>query len=278
MLPGIIRILRPVNSIVAGLAAMLAFFIATGSLIMTTLLLFPAVFCITAAGNVVNDWYDVEIDAVNRPDRPLISGEVSMDTARLMAFLLFLTGIIISIFTTPLCLAIALINTFLLVLYAARLKKVAFIGNMTVSYLSASIFLFGGALGGMVGMTRILPIAVITFLATVSRELLKASEDLEGDKASGARTLPVLVGIRKTAILALFFSIGAIITSVVPVIWWGVYYLAGIGIIDLVILLGTVRPISCKSPSCVKRSKATISLKFGMFASLVIFTLSALFL
>jgi geranylgeranylglycerol-phosphate geranylgeranyltransferase len=147
-----------------------------------------------------------------------------------------------------------------------------------VSYLSASIFLFGGALGGMVGIERILPIAVITFLAMISRELLKTSEDLEGDQSSGARTLPVLIGVRKTVILALFFLIGAIITSVIPFIWWGWYYLAGIGIIDLVIFIGTAMAITCTSSSCVKRSKATTSLKFGMFASLVVFTLSALFL
>jgi geranylgeranylglycerol-phosphate geranylgeranyltransferase len=278
MIPGFIRIMRPVNSIVAGLAAILAFFIATGTLGMSTLALFPVVFCITAAGNVVNDWYDVEIDAVNRPDRPLPSGEVRRETARLMAALLFLAGIGISVFTTPLCLMIAVINAVILVLYAARLKRIALVGNMTVSYLSASIFLFGGALGGVVGMERILPIALITFLAMISRELLKTAEDLEGDESSGARTLPVLIGIRKTVILALFFSIGAIITSVIPAIWWGWYYLAGIGIIDLVIVIGTGMAITCTTSSCVKRSKATTSLKFGMFASLVIFTLSALFL
>ena len=278
MIPGILRILRPVNSIVAGLAALLAFFIATGTLVTTTLLLFPIVFCITAAGNVVNDWYDVEIDAVNRPDRPLPSGEVRMATARLLAILLFLAGIGLSVLTTPLCLTIAVVNSIVLVLYAARLKRVAFIGNMTVSYLSASIFLFGGALGGMVGMARILPIAVITFLAMVSRELLKASEDLEGDMAAGARTLPVMIGVRKTVIIAFFFSIGAIIASVIPVSWWGWYYLAGIGIIDLVIFIGTAMAITCISSSCVKNSRATTSLKFGMFASLLVFTLSAFFL
>lgn len=278
MLSGMIRILRPVNSIVAGLAAILAFFIATGTVVMTSLLLFPIVFCITAAGNVVNDWYDVEIDTINRPDRPLPSGTVSMATARLMAILLFLAGIGFSMLTNPLCLVIAVANSVILVLYAAWLKRVAFIGNMTVSYLSASIFLFGGALGGMVGMIRILPIVVITFLAMISRELLKASEDLEGDMAAGARTLPVLIGVQKTVILAFFFAIGAIIASAIPVGWWGWYYLAGIGIVDLVIFIGSAMVITCTSSSCVKQSRATSSLKFGMFASLLVFTLSALFL
>jgi geranylgeranylglycerol-phosphate geranylgeranyltransferase len=96
--------------------------------------------------------------------------------------------------------------------------------------------------------------------------------------AAGARTLPVLIGVQKTVILAFFFAIGAIIASAIPVGWWGWYYLAGIGIVDLVIFIGSAMVITCTSSSCVKQSRATSSLKFGMFASLLVFTLSALFL
>lgn len=276
MLPGIIRILRPLNAIIAGLAAILAYFIATGMLVPATLLLFPVVFFITAAGNVANDWYDVEIDRVNRPDRPLPSGEVSCDTARWMSVVLFLAGIAVSVFTTPLCLAIAVVNSAILVLYAARLKRTPFIGNITVSYLSASIFLFGGALSGIGAMVRILPVVAITFLAMVSRELLKASEDLDGDRAAGARTLPVLIGVQKTTIIAFFFAIGAIIASVFPVAWWGTAYLAAIAIVDLVIVIAALMAVRCPTASCIRNSRATTLLKFGMFAALLVFTVSAL--
>jgi geranylgeranylglycerol-phosphate geranylgeranyltransferase len=57
-----------------------------------------------------------------------------------------------------------------------------------VAYLAASIFLFGGALNGLDGLLRNIPVASITFFAMLSRELLKDAEDVEGDRAGGADT------------------------------------------------------------------------------------------
>ena len=71
------RIIRPVNSIVAGLAAALAYLIATGTLIPSVILLIVIVILITGAGNTINDYFDLSIDRVNRPDRPLPSGTVT---------------------------------------------------------------------------------------------------------------------------------------------------------------------------------------------------------
>jgi geranylgeranylglycerol-phosphate geranylgeranyltransferase len=278
IVPGMIRILRPVNSLVAGIAAVLAFFIATGTLVPFALILIPIVFCITAAGNIANDYYDVPIDAINRPDRPLPSGEITPRTALLLTILLFLAGVLLTIPTNPVCLLIVLINSILLILYAARLKRMAFIGNGTVAYLSGSVFLFGGALAGGEGILHIAPIVVITILAMISRELLKAAEDLVGDATAGARTLPIIIGVKKTAILAFLFSIGAVAASVIPYIWWGPWYLAGIAFIDLIILIGAARALACNTPACVSASRSTEFLKIGMFASLLVFTLAALFL
>ncbi len=91
-LAGFITITRPVNSLVAGLAAIVAYLIDTGTVIPETLLLFLIVALITAAGNVINDFFDAEIDAINRPDRPIPSGAVSSGAARGFAVMLFLAG------------------------------------------------------------------------------------------------------------------------------------------------------------------------------------------
>jgi len=68
--PALIRITRPHNAIVAGLTALLGYLIATGTLTSPSLVLAVIVVLITAAGNVINDVYDLEIDRINRPDRP----------------------------------------------------------------------------------------------------------------------------------------------------------------------------------------------------------------
>lgn len=277
-IPGQIRILRPLNALVAGLAAVLAFFIASGMLVPDTIVLLVIVFLITAGGNIINDYFDVAIDRINRPDRPLPSGEMSTVQAVFLAAALFSFGILLSVFTNPLCFLITVLNALLLILYAARLKKMIFIGNMAVSYLAASIFLFGGAFYGIEGILMLSAIALMTFFAMLSRELLKAAEDVEGDAASGALTVPVEFGVRVTVFLSLLFAICAIVGSFYPIRWWGFYYLAGILIADAVIFIAAIRPMGCRLPDCVRETGASSLLKMGMFSSLVVFTLSAAFL
>lgn len=276
-LPGIVRIIRPVNAVVAGLAAILGYGIAAGNLVTGTILLFSAVFLITAAGNSINDYFDADIDRINRPDRPIPSGEVLPGMAWNISITLFSCGILIAVFTNPVCFGIAVFNTLLLVLYAARLKRTFVAGNLAVSYLSASIFLFGGAYLGNDGIIRVLPVVLVTFFAMLSREILKTAEDVEGDAASGADTVPVRYGVRSAVLFSAVFALCAVAGSIYPVLWWGNWYLGGILLVDSVIIFAAVRPVSCTDSRCIKKSGATTLLKAGMFGSLVVFTLAALF-
>ena len=277
---GYLAITRPVNAVVSGLAAALGYLIATGTLVPTALVLIPIVILITAAGNVINDYYDADIDAINRPRRPIPSGAVTRSSARSYAITLFLAGILLSLFANPLCIAIAVVNSFLLIAYAGKLKRVPVYGNIAVSCLAASIFLFGGAFAGTAGLARNLPLAAITFFAMMARELLKDAEDIEGDTAGSVRTLPMKIGIRSTSRIAFACVVLAICISLVPGLWWGWggRYLVGIGVVDLVIFAAVVRVLPCTTPGCVTASRATAMVKAGMFASLVVFTLAAMFM
>ena len=275
---GYCRIIRPVNAIAAGLAAVVAYLIATGTLTPAVLLLFVVVTLITAAGNIINDYFDVEIDRVNRPDRPIPSGQVRLSAARAYAVTLFLAGILVCLLTNDLCIAIAVINSLLLIVYAARLKRTPLFGNITVSYLAASMFLFGGALGGLPGLLHVMPFAGMTFFAMLTRELVKDAEDVEGDKACGAVTIPIRYGIPAAMLLALFCALLGVMASLVPFLWWGFWYISGILPIDGLILFACIKVVMCTTPSGVKVSGASTLLKAGMFASLLVFTLSAVFL
>jgi geranylgeranylglycerol-phosphate geranylgeranyltransferase len=274
---GFFRIIRPANAVAAGLAAVVAFLVATGTLVVGVLILLAVVSCITAAGNVINDYCDAEIDAVNRSDRPIPSGQLTRRAALWYACLLFIAGIALSLFTPPLCILFAVVNTLLLVLYAARLKGMPVVGNLAVAYLTGSMFLFGGAFAGPSGFIHVIPLAVISFLATMARELLKDAEDVEGDAAGGASTLPIRIGVRKTAYCAFAFVVLSTAASLIPFWWWGLPYLLMIGVVDLGLLAASYRAISCDTPVCIRQSGASTLLKYGMFASLVVFTISALF-
>ncbi|MFA7563445.1 MAG: UbiA family prenyltransferase, partial [Methanoculleus sp.] len=123
---------------------------------------------------------------------------------------------------------------------------------------------------------RNLSLATLTFLATIARELLKDVEDVDGDAAGGARTLPMIVGVRGTGILAFACACGAVAVSLLPSgDWWGLFYLAGITVVDIVILFGAFRGLSCTTPTCVRESGATSILRMGMFAALAVFAIAA---
>ncbi|MDK2975087.1 MAG: geranylgeranylglycerol-phosphate geranylgeranyltransferase [Methanofollis sp.] len=274
---GYLAITRPVNSIVAGLAGVLGYLIATGTIVPESIILFGIVALITAAGNVVNDYCDAGIDAVNRPERPIPAGTVSRHGARLYAAVLFVAGNLLALVTNPFCLAFALFNSALLVLYAVRLKATPLFGNLAVAYLSASIFLFGGAFAGTEGLLSNLPVAGVTLLAMTAREILKDAEDIEGDRIGGARTLPMIIGVPRSVTLAFAFTLAAVFLSMLPVFrWWGLPYLAAIGLLDAGMLYRSLKVRGCATPACVRLSGVTTTLKEGMFLSLLIFTIAAL--
>ena len=271
-----VRITRPHNAVVAGLTALVGYLIATGTLTPPSLLLAVVVALITAGGNVINDVFDVEIDRINRPERPIPAGEISLAGAKAYTAVLFAGGLLTAALTTPLCFAIALANAVILIAYAIRLKGVPALGNLAVAYLAASVFLFGGAFAGVEGLVQNLSLAAITFLATIAREVLKDAEDVDGDAAGGARTLPMIIGIRRTGMLAFACACGAVVVSVLPLgDWWDPFYLAAIAVVDLVILFGASRSLSCTTPACVRKSRATSTLRTGMFAALAVFAVAA---
>ena len=271
-----LTILRPANALVAGLSAVLGFLIATGEITPRSLLLFLIVVAITGGGNVINDYVDAAIDAINRPSRPIPSGKIPRWMALWYAAALFCTGLLLCLGTTPLCLGIALLNSLLLVAYAGYLKRTPLIGNLAIAYLTGSIFLFGGSLAGVGGLSRNLLLFSITFLATIARELLKDAEDVEGDASVGAMTVPIWIGIPKTTWLALGCSVAAIMVSLFPGSeWWSGIYLAGILPVDGLILVASLRSLGCTSGSCIRETKSTLLLKAGMFLALAVFCVSA---
>ena len=148
-------------------------------------LIFLAVFLVTGAGNAVNDYFDREIDAVNRPDRPVPSGRMTSKQALMWSLILFATGCTLAGLVNWLCLVIATANSVLLYFYARNLKTTLLMGNICVAYLTGSTFLFGGAVYGFAGMASTYIPFWLSSLATMSREIMKDVEDTKGDSNEG---------------------------------------------------------------------------------------------
>ncbi len=221
-----LQILRPLNGVMAALAVLVGALIAAQNLTAGALLAAIAAFIALGAGNVINDYYDYGIDRINNPSRPLPARKITLRAAHLYSLLLFFAGIGLSAFINALTLAIAVFNCSLLYAYAWKIKKAGGLRkNLTVSYLVASPFLFGGVAVGNPGVTLLL--ALLAALSNTSREIIKDIEDYEGDRQF-AKTIPAALGFEKAARLAALFVALAILLSPLPYVL-GIlnkYYLA----------------------------------------------------
>lgn len=149
---------------------------------------------IGGAANSLNDVLDLEIDRINRPERPLPAGWVSANTARLVWVAGSLGGVALALALSPTHLALALGVVGLLVLYNVMLKRTPLTGNLVVALVIALVLLYGGWAVGSPGPAIVG--AGFAFLTTLAREIVKDIDDMVGDAVVGARTLPLVYGIR----------------------------------------------------------------------------------
>ncbi len=205
---------------------------------------------ILGAGNAVNDYFDYEIDKVNKPQRPLPSKRVSRSDAVMLGLAMFLLGLGLAKAVNGYCLAFAFFNTVLLVAYAKYSKGIVLLSNLTVSYLVGSVFIYG-ALSTMapgqnplavpgIKLTGIL--AICAFLMTFSRELIKDVEDVEGDQQSYSSTIPIHFGHGAARRIAFLFAFFAVLLSALPAIcgfpgFAVLRYLVIVGIADALFLV-----------------------------------------
>jgi geranylgeranylglycerol-phosphate geranylgeranyltransferase len=148
---------------------------------------------ITGGGNVINDVYDLEIDRINKPQRPLPSGRASRRGAVALGAILLVLGVGIGQALGFWGLLVALLVALLLVAYSARLKRTVLWGNLTVALAAGLAFLYGGIAAERPG-PALIP-AGFAFLFHLGREMLKDAQDVAGDRAAGARTLPAVAGV-----------------------------------------------------------------------------------
>jgi geranylgeranylglycerol-phosphate geranylgeranyltransferase len=192
---------------------------------------------VSAGGYVINDYFDIEIDRINRPDRPLPAGRLQPWQALVWALVLCAAGTIVALAVNLTCGGIAATVTMLLFVYSAWLKRTVLAGNLAVSIAAASAFIFGGAAAG--DMVPALIPGALAFCFHLGREIIKDLEDMQGDRALQARTLPVVAGetAGRWAVTVVFALL--MIVTVLP--YWfhiyGLYYLYAVVLgVDIILV------------------------------------------
>lgn len=187
-------------------------------------LLIIATVCIAAAGNIINDIYDIETDTVNKPEKVIVGKSISESIAFNLFILLNIIGVGIgfylslSVGKSPFFSIFVIISAALYV-YASFLKRTPLIGNIVISILVAMSILIVGVFDLIPAITEgnratqitffkiLVDYAVFAFLINLVREMIKDIEDVDGDYNAQMNTLPIAIGRERSKIIALVISI-----------------------------------------------------------------------
>ncbi|WOD43720.1 geranylgeranylglycerol-phosphate geranylgeranyltransferase [Hwangdonia lutea] len=233
---------------------------------LTTLqisILVLATICIAAAGNVINDIYDVETDFVNKPDKLIIGTSISEKTAYNLFIALNVIGVGLGYYLSQSVgksafFSIFVIISALLYVYASYLKQTLLIGNIIISLLVALSIVVVGIFELLPVITTenrhtlftffkiILDYALFAFIINLIREIAKDIEDIDGDYKAGMRTLPIVIGRERAGnilfVLSLFplfavayYTINSLYKNQIAVVYF------------LVFIIGPLVYISIKS-------------------------------
>ena len=205
---------------------------------------------IAAAGYIINDYFDLNIDQVNKPEKLVVDTIIKRRWAILWHWLLSFLGIIISFYISWKLnnWVIGLANSgcvFLLMLYSTTFKKKLLIGNLIISVLTAWVvlvlFLAEWNLNArpdaavQIAMGRLFKLAVVyagfAFIISLVREVVKDVEDMEGDARYGCRTMPIVWGVNVAKVFAAVWIVvllAAIVILQFYVLqfrwWWSIIY------------------------------------------------------
>lgn len=193
----------------------LAQYLTAGFLIDFSTILDPKLFIlsvstvmIAAGGYIINDYYDIKIDLINKPERVVIGKNITRRYAILFHTLLSFGGVVLGFILSWKIAAVNFACATVLWWYSNRLKRQPFVGNFVVALLTGIAIWLVDSLY-KTGHMLIICYAIFAFFITLIREIIKDMEDLKGDETFGCQTLPIVLGIRQTkyiiyGILALF--------------------------------------------------------------------------
>jgi len=267
-MPGFLILVRPANLFLGAASIVLGAVIVTDTPPAWKVLLAGlSGTLIMAAGNALNDYYDADIDRLNKPFRAVPSGKVGREAARRFSTILFVSGVFIAIFISLECLLVALFVSLGLCLYNARLKRTFLLGNGAVSLFTALAFIYGGAAAGD-WRPALFP-AGFAFLFHLGREIVKDIEDQVADRSVAARTLPLRTSTHTALASVTAVYLLLVCLTFVPY-WFSVYGLTYLIIVtvgvDVVLLISLV--LMWRNQVADRMRRISLVLKMDMIVGL----------
>lgn len=208
-------------------------------------------FCVQtliAAGCVLNDIVDRKIDKINKPKSHVVDNTISLKNAKIifssLTLIILVLSVYISIYMFSEWAYISVSVYILSLLYDFYFKRSPLLGNILMALLTSFIplvlFFFAkdciGALQNEKINVLIYLYAALPFLIIIPRELSLDISDIEGDKACGCKTLPIMIGVKKSKLVVVAFLLLIIILSI-PVGIKYQYLTISLSVIDFLLLV-----------------------------------------
>lgn len=203
MLKEYYRLSRPINALAGVIAVVLSGYVAGPIAWWPIIMAAITVLLITVSTNAWNDFIDIEIDRINKPERPLPAGKISPRGALIFSIAGTALSLITAAFINQPAFFIALCSNILLYIYSWRLKCTVLFGNAAVATIIALCFIFGGVAAGNIQPTLML--AVTVFFAMMGREILKTMADYKGDMQENCNTISTVWGKRVAGLFVRIF-------------------------------------------------------------------------
>jgi len=258
-----LELMRIGNCGMAAIAVLIGYTIITLDFSIGVGLAMISAFLICGAGQAINDVFDKDIDKKTNKKKPIPSGKIKSNNALLFSGILFLIGIILAFFITPLALTIAITFSLLLIIYASVLYKVKYLGNIIVALGTAFTLIYGASVTGNIPLL-IIVFAMSAFFANMGREIIKDFQDLAKDRGF-KRTLPMI-----SEKIGKGFAISYILLAVLFAVVAFVFYLPNNIAYFIMVLLAALtfgRTIKLLMKNDFKRSQKNS--KKGMLFSLL---------
>lgn len=268
-----VKITRPLNVILTFFVVVVAVFITSGKEVDPITIFISALSAalVTAAGNIINDIYDIETDRVSHPERILVKGLLSKKEAIIFYIVLNISAVILVSTTHFRILMIVVTTIILLFIYSAFLKKLPLIGNFIVAFLTGLAFIYGGIVSDNAA-AAVVP-AMFAFLINFIREIVKDIQDIEGDKMINLSTFPIQYGIKKSKFVILILTITLVAFTVYP------FFVNAYNIEYFIIIMVIVNPVLVL---CLRllfnKNQNRLSLISNLLKLDMIFGLTAIFL
>ena len=237
---GLIKLLRPELPFAAGICVIIGEILALGQFptFREMILGFIWGFFLSGAAMILNDYFDIEVDKINAPDRPLPSGLISPATAIVFTFIITLIGLLISFFINLSAIILYIIFWFIGFLYNWKLKEKGLVGNLFVSSSVAVTIILGGIVVGSPWNKAVMIFSMMLFVFDLGEEIAADAMDIEGDKKRNIKSIAILIGRKKALYISFLLFIIFIVLSFLPVIFnlFGVSYLFVISLTNIMIL------------------------------------------